>query len=377
MSISWVKKVLTSIDYVRGRYQCVIAQEEQIAECLAIRKQVFGDELNRNLEHMDTNPADEDEIDQVSQHFACIDNDTGQIVGTLRHTFSNHVWNDTKYAQEYRFHLLPENLNSQISILSRLAILPDYRKSAAIYELILGIYRQGIETYDSELALCVCEPQLFPMYRRLGFRPLDKIFISPFGGYRLPLFLASKDYDYFKQIGSPYYKIANQLNFPKGDAGLRWMYEFALDSQLVAPGFTVIPDQDNLDFHSCILKNLNSESQKSLLKKAIHIECELGDVVIAKGTGGRNLGFVKTGALEVRSHGKLITVLGEGDVFGEIAFILDIPRTADLVAVVPQTEVVLLRFSSVEQLKNEKDKTQIWRNLSELLSKRLIGKKDL
>lgn len=94
--------------------------------------------------------------------------------------------------------------------------------------------------------------------------------------------------------------------------------------------------------------------------------------MLARGDGGRNLGFVVEGALEVRVDGAVVSTLGAGDVFGELAFILGAARTADVVAAVPGTRVVLVSLSAVERL-DQADHTRVWRNLSELLARRLAA----
>ena len=62
------------------------------------------------------------------------------------------------------------------------------------------------------------------------------------------------------------------------------------------------------------------------------IQCSAGDQVIKKGGTARNLFVVLEGHLEVRDGDKLLSVFSPGDVFGEMAFLLDRPRTADVYA---------------------------------------------
>ena len=55
-----------------------------------------------------------------------------------------------------------------------------------------------------------------------------------------------------------------------------------------------------------------------------------GDRVLKKGGVARNLFVVLDGTLEVRDDDGVHAVFGAGDVFGEMAFLLERPRTRDV-----------------------------------------------
>src|SRR6266508_1073679 len=56
-----------------------------------------------------------------------------------------------------------------------------------------------------------------------------------------------------------------------------------------------------------------------------------------------------SGAVEVLRDGQLLARLGPGDAFGEIALLLDVPRTASVLAVAP-TELLALEASAFRDL---------------------------
>src|SRR5204863_2937995 len=72
------------------------------------------------------------------------------------------------------------------------------------------------------------------------------------------------------------------------------------------------------------------------------IECARGDRVLKEGGSSRNLFFLLDGVLEVRHKGRLINVLGRGDVFGDMAFLLELPRQSDVYAATPNVRILSL-----------------------------------
>jgi CRP-like cAMP-binding protein len=122
------------------------------------------------------------------------------------------------------------------------------------------------------------------------------------------------------------------------------------------------------------LQNLSPTGKNELLKNAITMTCGVGEKVIAEGDGGKNLGLIIKGALEVRKENKVLAILGPGDTFGEMAFILNEPRSADVISAVPGTEVILMSLSSLNRLSKTEDKAKVWQNLARLLARRLMGR---
>jgi CRP-like cAMP-binding protein len=73
------------------------------------------------------------------------------------------------------------------------------------------------------------------------------------------------------------------------------------------------------------------EAERTLGKSNI-IRCSAGDCLLRQGSVARNMFVVLEGTLEVRVGDELIRVFSPGDVFGEMAFLLERPRSADVYA---------------------------------------------
>ncbi len=360
-----------ALDSLSVRYECTVAQGPELAKCLAVREQVFGVELRRDAPS-GYSPAKQDEFDAVSTHLACRDTKTGEIIGAVRITPANHFKGHKLYDKEYALHEFPSDLLPRIAIVSRFAVLRDHRgKGHAGILLANECYRWGITQFV--LSCIVCEPNLFPAYRELGFRPLAGALPSPFGGYRLPLFLVPHDYDFLKQVGSPFYSIAREQGFPKENAGRDWQLYFSLEEEDAVSGFSQVSETEAVEFHTSITQGLTDKGKKQLLSHAVKIDGKFKDVVLATGDGGKSLGFVKKGALEVNKGGRVQAVLGEGEIFGEVGFVLGTPRTANVTVASEKAEIVLLSLHAFEKLASEADLACAWKNLARILAQRLVS----
>ncbi|MFN8515490.1 MAG: cyclic nucleotide-binding domain-containing protein [Chloroflexia bacterium] len=86
-----------------------------------------------------------------------------------------------------------------------------------------------------------------------------------------------------------------------------------------------------------------SPSEAALLGLFVQREsAETGQVIVRQGEEGDALFLIEAGEVEVRAHGEdgeetVITKLGPGHYFGEIALVTGGPRNADVVALTPLT----------------------------------------
>lgn len=86
--------------------------------------------------------------------------------------------------------------------------------------------------------------------------------------------------------------------------------------------------------------------------------------------------MVHKGALEVSTLSGQTIVLAEGDVFGEVAFLLHTSRSAALTAATDDTEVILFSLSAVNKISSMEDQSLFWKNMAKVLARRLIVKND-
>jgi CRP-like cAMP-binding protein len=74
-----------------------------------------------------------------------------------------------------------------------------------------------------------------------------------------------------------------------------------------------------------------------------------GEVVVEQGQPGDGFYVIGSGQVEVIRDGQVVNTQGPGDHFGEIALLMDVPRTATVIAKTP-TQVFRLDREGFEQV---------------------------
>jgi CRP/FNR family cyclic AMP-dependent transcriptional regulator len=72
---------------------------------------------------------------------------------------------------------------------------------------------------------------------------------------------------------------------------------------------------------------------------------ESGDVIVRKGEAGIGFYLIVDGTVEVRSDGRILSKLGPGQFFGEMALLDGQPRSADVVALEPSRCLAMSSWS--------------------------------
>ncbi|HEV7665587.1 MAG TPA: cyclic nucleotide-binding domain-containing protein, partial [Chloroflexota bacterium] len=81
-----------------------------------------------------------------------------------------------------------------------------------------------------------------------------------------------------------------------------------------------------------LFAGLSSAELDLLLARLIPVSVAADQVVIQQGESGERFYVVRSGAVEVERDGTVLARLGPGEAFGEIALLLDVPRTATVSA---------------------------------------------
>jgi membrane protein len=78
-----------------------------------------------------------------------------------------------------------------------------------------------------------------------------------------------------------------------------------------------------------------------------------GDIVFREGETGGMMFYILSGVLSVSKKGKVLRVIKENDYFGEIAMLLNAPRTATITVIEPDTRLVCISHDNFEILLRE------------------------
>ena len=357
-------------DLWTGRYEAFWATSDaDIQGCIDVLEQVRRQELNR-ISGESVLESDAFAGEHLSyQLVACRDNKTGAIVGCMRVTDAIDTRSIETSREEYRLDLFTDEALSKLSIFTRLAVLKAYRQSPASV-MIVGFSFASILEKGGLGMLMSCEPNLFSLYKRLGCRPIGPVHNSPSGGYRVPM-IGIPDKELFDEVKSPALPLFKNVDWSQGEPMRAWYRDLIQKNGPIDVGvsfYKSCQEADNEADHALLTEGLSTKGKQAFLTNAMTIQCKEGDVIAREHDGGKAFGVVRRGMVRVMKGSITVSFLGEGEIFGEIATVLNTNRTADLVAASSDTEVILFSVSAIKRLKSDADKAVIWRNLAQILA---------
>jgi CRP/FNR family transcriptional regulator, cyclic AMP receptor protein len=119
-----------------------------------------------------------------------------------------------------------------------------------------------------------------------------------------------------------------------------------------------------------LFAGLSKKELTELARMTEDVTVEAGEVLCREGELGREFFVIMDGDAEVTRKGKRLEKRGDGDFFGEIALIEDIPRTATVTA---KTPLRLFVLTSREFRPMLDDHPAIERKVLRALAKRLLS----
>jgi len=81
--------------------------------------------------------------------------------------------------------------------------------------------------------------------------------------------------------------------------------------------------------------HLEPDELSELLDHGGWVTIAPGEVILEQGAPGDAFYAIRSGKAEVDKDGELVAMLGPGDYFGEVALLMDVPRTASVIARTP------------------------------------------
>lgn len=124
--------------------------------------------------------------------------------------------------------------------------------------------------------------------------------------------------------------------------------------------------------NTALFEGLSTKRCRSLIHE-MHIRSyQPGETVFNKGEVGIGAALIFSGKVQIRAGDILLAELTQGDFFGEVALVLDEPRTADAIAC-EQTELVFFLRPGLNELidKAPRDGVKVVNNLCHILATRL------
>ena len=307
----------------------------------------------------------------------------GEIVGTSRLTWGGDGPFSPRQIEQYQLAPFLAELNPDaMAVAERAMLAPQMRGSDLSKEM--GRQSQGfVSDKRIQLIFGACEPHLLSLYLGRGARTYSRQNInSPEAGYLIPIVTVVEDIEYLRRVGSP---------------AAEFVKDFGDDARVPDCVDRLITNSGSVMSHRLTsygsywgevqralgelaqnrispLADLTEEEAARCLGKSNIIECSVGDRVLKKVGVARNMFVVLDGTLEVRDGETLVRVLGPGDVFGEIAFLLERPRSMDVYAATDGVRVLSLSEHMLRQMieSDPEVAAKLLLNISKVLCLRLL-----
>jgi hypothetical protein len=302
--------------------------------------------------------------------YAC-EGDT--VVATGRLTWGGERFSE-RQVEHYRLEPFIEGLPAEImAVGERLMVNPRLRGTGLVDQL-LARSSELVGGHDILINFGACEPHLLPLYLGMGQRTYaDRNINSAEAGYLIPI-----------------------VGFPAGVDALRGVVGTDPDRlpPCIAPilegsGAVISPnlvasDEYRSEVDDALLRlhhegiyafdGFTPEEEERCLARSNIIECDAGDHVLKKGGAARNVFVVLDGTLEVRDDDRVVGVLTRGDVFGEMAFLLERPRAMDIYAATDDARILSLSEGTLRKMIAEDAvvAAKLLLNISKMLCARLI-----
>jgi hypothetical protein len=359
------------VDYLSGRYQAfVVEAAADRTACMLILDEVRRSELNRVVgsSPLESGAFAGIEVDDLM--LACRDTRTGEIVGCVRSTNAAQLVHVPASRAEYDLDRLPPEQLPRAGIATRLAFRREHRRTVATFVLLETMYEEGLAR-DYLYCLLSCEPHLYFMYARLGFRPLDRVRTAGRRGLRIPLLMVNHDHDYLRTIRSPLLRSLERTKPPTPTDGVHFMRQLIAKRGPIDPGIAECPELDD-EVHHALTDGMSKRGVAELLDNAVLVSCNAGDLLFQERDGGRFLSLVVDGEVEVRCGDTETTVLGRGEPFGVVSTVLETTRIASVVAHSERARVLFLSRSALGKVRTAEDREALWRNLARQATRRAI-----
>lgn len=360
------------------RVQQALTQEER-AVVYAFRYKVYIAEMGKPMDEADhgqkwvVDPADE-----LGIIFAAYDG--AELVGTLRLNVGLESMIGDPRLTIYDLHLFEDCEAEQFAFASRFMLRSDYRGSLASHRLTLAALEIALAAHV-RLCFCYCAPYLVSFYEQMGFRRYTDNFNDDLG-YRIPMVMVLFDLFHLGAVHSP---LLDRLAAQK--PGPEWEGYFArkFPDHVLPANARIVSTEEfynllNYKLHDdplqsiSLLRGLTKEEADEVLKAGTVINCEPSDVLIRAGEHSSELYLILSSMVGVRSPRTkaLISVLGPGELLGEMAFFMGSTRTAD-VEVLTGGDLLVLSEKTINHLmrRHPAIASKILYNLARILCERL------
>ncbi|MEZ4320724.1 MAG: cyclic nucleotide-binding domain-containing protein [Myxococcota bacterium] len=296
-------------------------------------------------------PDDEDE--RTTLYYIGTPDD---VVGSLRVRSWGPGERPDSITRTYRCDLL-DGLDALAGFeITALMIRQRSRGGQRFLTLTMGAITDAVVRSGAGYMLADCTPGLLRLYRRMGLRPYGAPPVMSYRGILLPLIALTGDLAHLRSVSSPLLAAAQAAI---DDGVVQRVPVDHLVAQIEgAKGIEVDPasilsevDRLLVEPADTFFHRLPDATRKLLFDEGMVVTAHAGTTLVAQGIVDRDIYVVLEGIVEVRQGDRVLTTLGPGELFGEIAFFHDAgARTASVMAA-SDVRVFILRHQFLSRLK--------------------------
>ena len=309
-----------------------------------------------------------------------------ELIGSMR----LNLGKDGDFSEELEatynlFRFRPLLKDEQLMVLTRFMVKKEFRGGAIAYRMIEQVAKICLEE-QIEVAVCDCQPHLIRYYQRMGFQSYEcDVYNDGEFGIMIPLAFAVRDLEYLAKIRSP---LRVPLEQPVTD--LDKVKRIA--SLFGAPAVRGVAEMDDAET-SWIVDQLSSENESNLsrtrlfegmssseimpiISKGYLLSLGKEDLMIRSGQQTATVFMVLSGELDVYQDGKLVHRTRAGEVIGELGFILNARRSADVYVSSEHATVLSMDESKLSKRLNSRTPgaAQMLHNLCQILAHKVASR---
>ncbi|CAM2005453.1 cyclic nucleotide-binding domain-containing protein [Acanthopleuribacter pedis] len=376
------KRWLTGLEKV---YQAKTEEEKEAV--YRLRYRVFVDELNKeviNADHRTRQIRDPEDAFPNTTLLYTVSN--GSLTGALRVTLWQPEAITRDLSNTYSLHLFPDIQNHTISEVSRLVASAQSRGQLVLPALARACYDFVAGENGCHFGFSFCAPGLVRPYRRLGYRPYNASMISTADGLRVPLIMITSDRAYFQEVNSPlspfvstYFGSGRNRIPPLDLSAYRKVLGESETHIKVKPEQVWQQIQSELSNGNqqafSLMENLTEREVRKLAEQGMILQVQPYQTVTREDLHEREMFVILDGVFVVFSGDRRLAMLHKGDVFGEVALLLDNGRRMASIRALNRGKLLVLRRKFIEDMMDREPKiaAKLLFNISRIMAQRFVS----
>lgn len=358
-------------------------EQSQKEKIYRFRYRVYVEELGKTFSGTDHDKKWlYDELDNTAVLFYV--EVKGMIIASSRMNLGSMTHFSKEWRELYQLDKFDCFPPESISLSSRIMVDEAWRGSLVLGAMLSEIYvyarKEGIK-FD----FCNCSPFLLEFYEHLGYRRYIDGFLDEDTGYHIPLVFMVEDTEHLSRVRSPFKRLSRRFETSNNETTLWFEKIFEKHNEFMNRRLLSREDfwsllEEKIS-HSemgkiSLFKGLTNEEIQKFIGFSTTMKVKEKKVVLRPGDVGQEMFVVLSGVFEVKANlddnALSLAILGEGQIFGEMAFVSHSPRNAAVISLAQSELLILTQNFFNKAIKTSPEITaKVLFNLSNILASRL------